>query len=255
MLGGKARAGPWALSVTVMPQLLGLPLTVSFLSPPVSISLLVSLLFLSSLAVSTSCLLALLRPQHPGGSEAMCPWYVSDRAPLPPLAPATLLPASASYIPSPPPPAHPCFSGTPSPSTPPQGSPSAPEITPLFLSRSSQSLGTTQLRQPSVTTGMPGTQPSLLLGVCLGDGVGQVAVWGASVSSSSSYSFWFPQLPVQPQVQLSVLWTCAPASPAPLSAAPFPPPILLQILVLTPLLPLLQAPGPAPGPATQVWMF
>lgn len=81
MLGGKARAGPWALSVTVMPQLLGLPLTVSFLSPPVSISLLVSLLFLSSLAVSTSCLLALLRPQHPGGSEAMCPWYVSDRAP------------------------------------------------------------------------------------------------------------------------------------------------------------------------------
>lgn len=84
MLGGKARAGPWALSVTVMPQLLGLTLTVSFLSPPVSISLLVSLLFLSSLAVSTSCLLALLRPQHPGGSEAMCPWYVSDRAPLPP---------------------------------------------------------------------------------------------------------------------------------------------------------------------------
>ncbi|OWK17475.1 hypothetical protein Celaphus_00013405 [Cervus elaphus hippelaphus] len=27
-----------------------------------------------SFAVSTSCLLALLRPQHPGGSEAMCPW-------------------------------------------------------------------------------------------------------------------------------------------------------------------------------------
>ncbi|CAO2584671.1 Myelin regulatory factor, partial [Lemmus lemmus] len=57
-----------------------------------------------SLAVSTSCLLALLRPQHLGGSEAMCPW-------------------------------------------------------------SSQSLGTTQLRQSSMTTGMPGTQPSLLLGV------------------------------------------------------------------------------------------
>ncbi|XP_052617661.1 myelin regulatory factor isoform X2 [Peromyscus californicus insignis] len=55
-----------------------------------------------SLAVSTSCLLALLRPQHPGGSEAMCPW-------------------------------------------------------------SSQSFGTTQLRQSSVTTGMPSTQPSLLL--------------------------------------------------------------------------------------------
>ncbi|CAO2584670.1 Myelin regulatory factor, partial [Lemmus lemmus] len=55
-----------------------------------------------SLAVSTSCLLALLRPQHLGGSEAMCPW-------------------------------------------------------------SSQSLGTTQLRQSSMTTGMPGTQPSLLL--------------------------------------------------------------------------------------------
>ncbi|XP_077902022.1 myelin regulatory factor isoform X13 [Ictidomys tridecemlineatus] len=58
-----------------------------------------------SFAVSTSCLLALLRPQHPGGSEAMCP----------------------------------C--------------------------RSSQSFGTTQLRQSPVTTGLPGTQPSLLLGV------------------------------------------------------------------------------------------
>uniref|UniRef100_A0A8C9QBW2 Myelin regulatory factor n=1 Tax=Spermophilus dauricus TaxID=99837 RepID=A0A8C9QBW2_SPEDA len=56
-----------------------------------------------SFAVSTSCLLALLRPQHPGGSEAMCPW-------------------------------------------------------------SSQSFGTTQLRQSPVTTGLPGTQPSLLLG-------------------------------------------------------------------------------------------
>ncbi|XP_036060972.1 myelin regulatory factor isoform X2 [Onychomys torridus] len=55
-----------------------------------------------SLAVSTSCLLALLRPQHPGGSEAMCPW-------------------------------------------------------------SSQSFGTTQLRQSSMTTSMPSTQPSLLL--------------------------------------------------------------------------------------------
>ncbi|XP_032747484.1 myelin regulatory factor isoform X1 [Rattus rattus] len=56
-----------------------------------------------SLAVSTSCLLALLRPQDPGGSVAMCP----------------------------------C--------------------------RSSQSFGTTQLRQSSMTTGLPGTQPSLLL--------------------------------------------------------------------------------------------
>uniref|UniRef100_A0A8C9ALH3 Peptidase S74 domain-containing protein n=1 Tax=Prolemur simus TaxID=1328070 RepID=A0A8C9ALH3_PROSS len=55
-----------------------------------------------SFAVSTSCLLALLRPQHPGGSEAMCPW-------------------------------------------------------------SSQSFGTTQLRQSPVTTGLPGIQPSLLL--------------------------------------------------------------------------------------------
>ncbi|KAF6333669.1 myelin regulatory factor [Rhinolophus ferrumequinum] len=56
-----------------------------------------------SFAVSTSCLLALLRPQTPGGSEAVCP----------------------------------C--------------------------RSSQSFGTTQLRQSPVTTGLPGTQPSLLL--------------------------------------------------------------------------------------------
>ncbi|ELV10259.1 Myelin regulatory factor [Tupaia chinensis] len=55
-----------------------------------------------SFAVSTSCLLALLRPQHPGGSKALCPW-------------------------------------------------------------SSQSFGTTQLRQSPVTTGLPSTQPSLLL--------------------------------------------------------------------------------------------
>nr|XP_025843215.1 myelin regulatory factor isoform X7 [Vulpes vulpes] len=57
-----------------------------------------------SFAVSTSCLLALLRPQLAGGSEALCP----------------------------------C--------------------------RLSQSFGTTQLRQSPVTTGLPGTQPSLLLG-------------------------------------------------------------------------------------------
>ncbi|XP_076972132.1 myelin regulatory factor [Tamandua tetradactyla] len=56
-----------------------------------------------SLAGSTSCLLALLRPQHPGGSEAMCP----------------------------------C--------------------------RSSQSFGTTQLRQALGTTGPPSTRSSLLL--------------------------------------------------------------------------------------------
>ncbi|XP_058161313.1 myelin regulatory factor isoform X9 [Dasypus novemcinctus] len=56
-----------------------------------------------SLAVSTSCLLALLQPQHPGGSEAMCP------------------------------------------------------------RRSSQSFGTTQLRQSSGTPGLPSTQSSWLL--------------------------------------------------------------------------------------------
>ncbi|XP_017733919.1 PREDICTED: myelin regulatory factor isoform X8 [Rhinopithecus bieti] len=56
-----------------------------------------------SFAVSTSCLLALLRPQPPGGSEALCP----------------------------------C--------------------------RSSQSFGTTQLRQSPITTGLPGIQPTLLL--------------------------------------------------------------------------------------------
>ncbi|XP_077817509.1 myelin regulatory factor isoform X11 [Macaca mulatta] len=55
-----------------------------------------------SFAVSTSCLLALLRPQPPGGSEALCPW-------------------------------------------------------------SSQSFGTTQLRQSPITTGLPGIQPTLLL--------------------------------------------------------------------------------------------
>lgn len=49
-----------------------------------------------------------------------------------------------------------------------RGSPSASELSPPSLSRSSQSFGTTQLRQSSLTTGLPGTQPSLLLGVCLG---------------------------------------------------------------------------------------
>lgn len=75
---------------------------------------------------------------------------------------------------------------------------------------------------------------------------------GSSVLLSSS-SFWLSQLPIQPRVQLSVPWTCAPASPAPSSAALLPSPVLLQILPLAPLLLLLQA--PALTPSTQVWMF
>ncbi|XP_029064916.1 myelin regulatory factor isoform X2 [Monodon monoceros] len=98
--------GPgWGLGLfcPLSPSVLGPSLTVSSLSLlPCACPLFSSLLPLSSFAVSTSCLLALLRPQHPGGSEAMCPW-------------------------------------------------------------SSQSFGTTQLRQSPVTTGRPGTQPSLLL--------------------------------------------------------------------------------------------
>lgn len=58
-----------------------------------------------------------------------------------------------------------------------RGSPSASELSPLSLSRSSQSFGTTQLRQSSLTTGLPGTQPSLLLGVCLGGWSG-AGGWG-----------------------------------------------------------------------------
>lgn len=122
-----------------------------------------SLLPVSSFAVSTSCLLALLRPQHPGGSEARCPWYVSGPSPCPP--------ASGSCHPSP------CLLST----IPvhlllslllcqnPQASllRLSSELSPPSPSRSSQSFGTTQLRQSPVTTGLPGTRPSLLLGACL----------------------------------------------------------------------------------------
>uniref|UniRef100_A0ABI7ZLC5 Myelin gene regulatory factor C-terminal domain-containing protein n=1 Tax=Felis catus TaxID=9685 RepID=A0ABI7ZLC5_FELCA len=118
-----------------------------------------SLLPVSSFAVSTSCLLALLRPQHPGGSEARCPWYVSGPSPCPP--------ASGSCHPSP------CLLST----IPvhlllslllcrnPQASllRLSSELSPPSPSRSSQSFGTTQLRQSPVTTGLPGTRPSLLL--------------------------------------------------------------------------------------------
>lgn len=132
---------------------------------PVPVSPFSSLLPLSSFAVSTSCLLALLRPQHPGGSEALCPWYVSGSRPsLLPLAPAALL-LRPLHLPGPPPPALPASLGLPGSRS---GSPSPSELSPPFPSRSSQSFGTTQLRQSPVTTGLPGTQPSLLLGACLG---------------------------------------------------------------------------------------
>lgn len=166
--GGWASAGPrseqgvgeggpgWGLGLfcPLSPSALGPSLTVSSLSllpVPAPVS---SLPPLSSFAVSTSCLLALLRPQHPGGSEAMCPWYVSGPSPLPT---ASFLPSlSTSSCPS-------RFSATPSP-----GSPSPSELSPPFPSRSSQSFGTTQLRQSPVTTGVLGPQPSLLLGACWG---------------------------------------------------------------------------------------
>lgn len=93
---GVGEGGPgWGLGLFCpqSPSVLGPSLTVSSLSLlPCACPLFSSLLPLSSFAVSTSCLLALLRPQHPGGSEAMCPWYVSGPSPLPP--------ASASFLPS-----------------------------------------------------------------------------------------------------------------------------------------------------------
>lgn len=74
------------------------------LSSPVPVSPFPLCCQLSSFAVSTSCLLALLRPQHPGGSEALCPWYVSGSRPsLLPLAPAALL-LPPLHRPGPPPP-------------------------------------------------------------------------------------------------------------------------------------------------------
>ena len=141
--------GPWALLPTVTLSPWAISDRVFSLSPPLACAPVSSLPPLSSFAVSTSCLLALLRPQHPGGSKAMCPWYVSGPSPLPA---ASFLPSlSTSSRPS-------RFSATPSP-----GSPSPSELSPPFPSRSSQSFGTTQLRQSPVTTGVLGPQPSLLL--------------------------------------------------------------------------------------------
>lgn len=114
-------------------------------------------------------------PRTLGGARPCAHGTCLDQAPsLLPLAPAILLPASflpplsSSACPS-------CFSRTPRL---PHSDPSGPsELSPPFPSRSSQSFGTTQLRQSPVTTGLPGTQPSLLLGACLGwawtDGVGE----------------------------------------------------------------------------------
>ena len=156
---GVGEGGPgWGLGLfcPLSPSALGSSLTVSSLSLlPVPVPCPVSSLPpLSSFAVSTSCLLALLRPQHPGGSEAVCPWYVSGPSLLPT---ASFLPSlSTSSRPS-----H--FSAAPSP-----GSPSPSELSPRFPSRSSQNFGTTQLRQSPVTTGVLGPQPSLLLGACQG---------------------------------------------------------------------------------------
>lgn len=83
------------------------------------------------------------------------------------------------------------------------GSPSPSELSPPFPSRSSQSFGTTQLRQSPVTTGRPGTQPSLLLGACQGvalegwDGERWLCSGsGSLLPHSSSYSLWLPQLPL-----------------------------------------------------------
>lgn len=103
-------------SVTVTSQLLGLPLTVSF--------------SLSSLCLFPSwsfcCLLALLLCPPPVfwpcfgpstlGGVRPCAHGMSNQASL--LASCyTLLPASVPHSSSPPAPTHPCFSGTPSPSS------------------------------------------------------------------------------------------------------------------------------------------
>nr|XP_023415541.1 myelin regulatory factor [Loxodonta africana] len=78
-------------------------------------------------AVSTSCLLALLRPQHPGGSEAMCPWYVSG-----PSAPSCFwlllsIFLSPFYLPCPRPSCSSCFSGTVGLTPPPAAAPWHPK--------------------------------------------------------------------------------------------------------------------------------
>lgn len=188
-MGNRGEGPGWdpGLCLPTVTSAPGLSLTVSFLSllpctcPP-SFS---SLPPLSSFGVSTSCLLALLRPQHPGGSEAMCPWYVSGPSPLPPT--------SGSCHPAP------ClFSAIPVhlllslpllwDSRPPcPGCRSPSELSPPLPSRSSQSFGTTQLRQSPVTTGLPGTPPSLLLGACL-QWVWRVGMGGRGLCSGRGLS-------------------------------------------------------------------
>ncbi|KAM4846790.1 myelin regulatory factor isoform 4-T4 [Thomomys bottae] len=101
-----------------------------------------------SFAVSTSCLLALLRPQHPGGSEAMCPWASQSlgatqlrQSPvttgLPDVQPSLMLVTTGPASSAPDPPirtldlcsSHPCpvvccFAPTPSPAPEPSLGPS-----------------------------------------------------------------------------------------------------------------------------------
>lgn len=79
------------------------------------------------------------------------------------------------------------------PSCPPHCAPSPSELSLCFPSRFSQSFGTTQLRQAPAPTGLPGTQPSSLLGECWG-GSGGLRCGGAS-PAPGSHSLWLPQSP------------------------------------------------------------
>lgn len=196
---GEGREGPggtWGSVCPPSPSASGPSLTVSSLSAapgPLFLSA-----ALSSFAVSTSCLLALLRPQHPGGSEAMCPWYVSGCGPsLPPLAPAALFLLLSTSPPSPFCPA--CFSGAPRVPT----SASASELGPPSPAGPARASG------PRSSASRPWPLHCQALGplccwvrawVGLGRWDGEAAVFwgdlgGGSAAPSSSFSPWLPQLP------------------------------------------------------------
>lgn len=162
--------GPWVLSAHCHPQHLGPSLTVSSLSFPAPLPPFPLCCPLALLPCPLPVFWPCSGPRTLGGVRPCAHGTCLDQAPsLLPLAPASFPPSlSTSSCPS-------CFSGTPR--APHSDSPSSSELSPPFPSRASQSFGTTQLRQSPVTTGLPGTQPSLLLGACLGcvcrDGMGR----------------------------------------------------------------------------------
>ena len=145
--------GPWALLPTVTLSPWAISDRVFSLSPPCACAPVSSLPPLALLPCLLPVFWPCSGPSTLGGAR--------------PCAHGTCLDQALSLLP---PFCLPCPSPRVSPASlrlPAQARP-APELSPPFPSRSSQSFGTTQLRQSPVTTGVLGPQPSLLLGACRG---------------------------------------------------------------------------------------